>query len=56
MIFIYIIGNGVGFIGSYDKFIVCFENKYFDPIGSPLLKDKEAFAYGVLKFAERKNK
>ena len=28
---------------AYDKVIVCFENHYFDPIGSPLLKDREAY-------------
>ncbi len=28
---------------AYDKVIVCFENHYFDPIGSPLLKDCEAY-------------
>ena len=28
----------------YDKIIVCFENKFFDPIGSPLLKEHEAFS------------
>lgn len=28
---------------EYDKVIVCFENHYFSPIGSPLLKDYEAY-------------
>lgn len=28
---------------EYDKVIVCFENHYFAPIGSPLLKDVEAY-------------
>ncbi|MCQ2958693.1 MAG: glycoside hydrolase family 3 protein [Bacteroidales bacterium] len=28
---------------EYDKVIVCFENHYFEPIGSPLLKDAEAY-------------
>ena len=28
---------------EYDKVIVCFENHYFAPIGSPLLKDYEAY-------------
>ena len=31
-------------LNKFDKIIVCFENKYFDPIGSPLLKDHEAFS------------
>ncbi|MDR0940818.1 MAG: glycoside hydrolase family 3 protein [Bacteroidales bacterium] len=33
----------------YDKFIVCFENKYLDPLGSPLLKDREAYALWTIK-------
>jgi len=36
-------------LAQYDKFIVCFENKYFDPIGSPLLKDKEAYCLWSIK-------
>ena len=35
-------------LAQYDKFIVCFENHYFDPIGSPLLKDKEAYTSEIL--------
>jgi beta-N-acetylhexosaminidase len=34
---------------TYDKVIVCFENKYFDPIGSPLLKDHEAYSLWTIK-------
>ena len=33
----------------YDKYIVCFENHYFKPIGSPLLKDREAYALWAIK-------
>jgi beta-N-acetylhexosaminidase len=36
-------------LAQYDKFIVCFENHYFDPIGSPLLKDKEAYCLWSIK-------
>lgn len=36
-------------LAQYDKFIVCFENKYFDPIGSPLLKDREAFSLWAVR-------
>jgi beta-N-acetylhexosaminidase len=36
-------------LAQYDKFIVCFENHYFDPIGSPLLKDKEAYCLWTIK-------
>ncbi|MFO7869292.1 MAG: glycoside hydrolase family 3 N-terminal domain-containing protein [Bacteroidales bacterium] len=34
---------------TYDKVIVCFENKYFDPVGSPLLKDHEAYSLWTIK-------
>jgi len=30
-------------LDKYDKFIVCFENSFFDPVGSPFLKGREAF-------------
>jgi len=36
-------------LAQYDKFIVCFENHYFKPIGSPLLKDREAYALWAIK-------
>lgn len=36
-------------LAQYDKFIVCFENKYFAPIGSPLLKDAEAYSLWAVK-------
>lgn len=36
-------------LAQYDKFIVCFENHYFNPIGSPLLKDREAYALWTIK-------
>ena len=36
-------------LAQYDKFIVCFENHYFNPIGSPLLKDREAYALWNIK-------
>lgn len=36
-------------LAQYDKFIVCFENHYFNPIGSPLLKDREAYALWAIK-------
>ncbi|MDR1761691.1 MAG: glycoside hydrolase family 3 protein [Bacteroidales bacterium] len=36
-------------LAQYDKFIVCFENHYFDPIGSPLLKDREAYCLWTIK-------
>ena len=31
-------------LDTYDKVIVCFENRYFHPLGTCLLKDKESFA------------
>ncbi|MDR2963281.1 MAG: glycoside hydrolase family 3 protein [Bacteroidales bacterium] len=36
-------------LAQYDKFIVCFENHYFDPIGCPLLKDSEAYSLWTIK-------
>jgi len=36
-------------IANYDKYIVAFENHYFDPIGSPLLKDVEAYSLWTIK-------
>lgn len=35
-------------LNNYDKILVCFENKYFDPLGSPIFKDHEAFAVWTL--------
>lgn len=31
-------------LNKFDKVITCFENKYFDPLGSSFLKNEEAFA------------
>lgn len=31
-------------LDAYDKILVCFENRYFHPLGTCLLKDKESFA------------
>ncbi|MBO4530248.1 MAG: glycoside hydrolase family 3 protein [Paludibacteraceae bacterium] len=31
-------------LDKYDKILVCFENRYFHPLGTCLLKDKESFA------------
>ena len=36
-------------LAQYDKFIVCFENSFFDPVGAPLLKGREAFALWMVK-------
>jgi len=36
-------------IVNYDKYIVAFENHYFNPIGSPLLKDAEAYSLWTIK-------
>ncbi len=32
----------IAFFDKYDKIIVAFENRYFNPLGSSMLKDKEA--------------
>ena len=32
------------FFDTYDKVLVAFENRYFNPLGASLLKDKEALA------------
>ena len=32
----------IDFFDNYDKIIVAFENRYFNPLGSSMLKDKEA--------------
>ena len=40
-------------LAQYDKFIVCFENSFFDPVGSPLLKGREAFALWMVKLLPR---
>ncbi len=36
-------------IMPYDKYIVCFENRYLAPLGSPLLKDRETYALWTIK-------
>ncbi len=36
-------------IVNYDKYIVAFENHYFNPIGSPFLKDAEAYSLWTIK-------
>ncbi len=36
-------------IATYDKVIVAFENHYFNPVGSPLLKDAEAYSLWTIK-------
>ena len=36
-------------IATYDTYIVAFENHYFNPIGSSLLKDAEAFSLWTIK-------
>jgi beta-N-acetylhexosaminidase len=36
-------------LAQYDKFILCFENSFFDPVGSPLLKGREAFYLWMVK-------
>jgi beta-N-acetylhexosaminidase len=43
-------------LNKYDKIIVCFENKYFDPLGSPLLKEHEAFAIWTINMTEPKKR
>ena len=35
-------GMKLDFFDTYDKIIVAFENRYFNPLGASLLKDKEA--------------
>ena len=35
-------GEKLNFFDKYDKVIVAFENRYFSPLGTSLLKDKEA--------------
>ncbi len=35
-------GDKLNFFDSYDKVFVAFENRYFSPLGSSMLKDKEA--------------
>lgn len=36
-------GWRINHFDKYDKVIVCFENKYFDPLGSSFMKDQEAY-------------
>lgn len=36
-------------LAQYDKFIVCFENSFFNPVGSPFLKGREAFALWMVR-------
>ncbi len=36
-------------LAQYDKFIVCFENSFFDPVGSLFLKGREAFALWMVR-------
>ena len=35
-------GHNLEFFEKYDKIIVAFENRYFNPLGASMLKDKEA--------------
>lgn len=37
-------GYRIDSLNSYDKILVCFENRYFHPLGTCLLKNKEVFA------------
>ncbi len=36
-------GYRIDSLNSYDKILVCFENRYFHPLGTCLLKNKESF-------------
>ena len=38
-----------GELAQYDKFLVCFENSFFDPVGSSFLKGREAFALWMVR-------
>ncbi len=38
-----------GELDKYDKFLVCFENSFFDPVGSSFLKGREAFALWMVR-------
>ena len=40
-------------LAQYDKFIVCFENSFLDPTGSPLLKGREAYSLWMVKMLPR---
>ncbi len=37
-------GYRIDSLSTYDKILVCFENRYFHPLGTCLLKNKESFA------------
>jgi len=38
-----------GQLDQYGKFLVCFENSFFDPVGSSFLKGREAFALWMVR-------
>lgn len=43
-------------LNSYDKILVCFENRYFHPLGTCLLKDKESFAVWTANMLDPKKR
>lgn len=43
-------------LNSYDKILVCFENRYFHPLGTCLLKDKESFGVWTANMLDPKKK
>lgn len=43
-------------LNVYDKVLVCFENRYFHPLGTCLLKDKESFAVWTANMLDPKKR
>lgn len=49
-------GYRIDSLDYYDKIIVCFENRYFAPLGTPFFKDKESFGVWTVNMTDPKKR
>lgn len=49
-------GYRIDSLDVYDKIIVCFENRYFAPLGTPFFKDKESFGVWTVNMTDPKKR
>lgn len=49
-------GYRIDSLNNYDKILVCFENRYFHPLGTCLLKNKESFGVWTANMLDPKKK